>query len=131
GGGFVGLEFAQAMRRFGSQVTIVERNGRLLHREDEDVSQELTRVFVNEGVELVTGAQVKHVRGKSGAQVTLYLEGNGEALDVSGTHLLVATGRTPNTNGIGLEKAGVERTAGGFIQVNERLQTTAAGVYAV
>jgi pyruvate/2-oxoglutarate dehydrogenase complex dihydrolipoamide dehydrogenase (E3) component len=74
GGGYVGLEFAQAMRRFGSRITIVERNERLLHGEDEDVSEALTRIFIAEGIELVTNAHLKQVQGQSGEQVTLHLE---------------------------------------------------------
>jgi pyruvate/2-oxoglutarate dehydrogenase complex dihydrolipoamide dehydrogenase (E3) component len=131
GGGYVGLEFAQAMRRFGSRVTLVERNERLLHREDQDVSEALMRIFIAEGIELVTEAQLQEVQGRSGEQVTLHLQRNGSPMRVTGTHLLVATGRTPNTDGIGLEKAHVALTPKGFVQVNERLETTAAGVFAV
>jgi pyruvate/2-oxoglutarate dehydrogenase complex dihydrolipoamide dehydrogenase (E3) component len=128
GGGYVGLEFAQALRRFGSRVTIVERGERLLEREDPDVAETLRQIFAAEGIAILTGARVKNVEGRSGAQVTLQLEGG--AL-VAGTHLLVATGRTPNTDGIGLDRAGVALTARGFIQVDEHLQTSAEGVFAV
>ncbi|MCU1263397.1 MAG: FAD-dependent pyridine nucleotide-disulfide oxidoreductase [Bryobacterales bacterium] len=131
GGGYVGLEFAQAMRRFGSRVTVVERTARVLDREDKEVSEALMRIFIDEGIELVTEAQVKEVRGRSGEQVTLHLERDGRPADLTGTHLLVATGRTPNTDGIGLEKAGVALTPRGYVQVNERLETTGAGVFAV
>ncbi len=132
GGGYVGLEFAQAMRRFGSRVTIVERNLRLLHSEDKEVSEAVTRIFLEEGIEIMTEARLKEVRGRSGEQVALHLERDGEGpMQVTGTHLLVATGRTPNTEGIGLERADVALTSMGFVQVNERLETTAAGVFAV
>ena len=131
GGGYVGLEFAQAMRRFGSRVTIVERNKRLLYREDQDVSEALTRIFLSEGIEVTTEAQLTKVEGRSGEQVILHLRRPGGPVQITGTHLLVATGRTPNTSGIGLEKAGVALTPEGFVQVNERLETTAAGVFAV
>jgi pyruvate/2-oxoglutarate dehydrogenase complex dihydrolipoamide dehydrogenase (E3) component len=131
GGGYVGLEFAQAMRRLGSRVTIVERNPRLLHREDEDVSEALTKIFHAEGIELMLDVQLKEVRGHSGEQVVLHLERDRTPLQVAGTHLLVATGRTPNTEGLGLDKANVALTSKGFVQVNERLETTAAGVFAV
>lgn len=131
GGGYVGLEFAQAMRRFGSRVTIVERTGRVLGHEDEEVSEALVRIFMAEGIELVTDAHVKEVRGRSGEQVALRLERDGRPVDLTGTHLLAATGRTPNTDGIGLEKAGVALTPKGHVQVNERLETTGAGVFAV
>ncbi len=131
GGGYIGLEFAQAMRRLGSRVTIIERNPRLLHREDEDVTEALTRIFNAEGITLVFDAQLKEVRGHSGEQVVLDLERNSSLMDVTGTHLLVATGRTPNTDGLGLDKANVALTPKGFVQVNERLETTAEGVFAV
>jgi pyruvate/2-oxoglutarate dehydrogenase complex dihydrolipoamide dehydrogenase (E3) component len=130
GGGYVGLEFAQAMRRFGSNVTIVERNGRLAHREDEDISQELQTMFQDEGIGLVTNAHITRVEGKSGDRVKLYATRNGAEMSLEGTHLLVASGRTPNTDGIGLETAGVKTTERGFVKVNERLQTTAQDVWA-
>jgi pyruvate/2-oxoglutarate dehydrogenase complex dihydrolipoamide dehydrogenase (E3) component len=131
GGGYVGLEFAQAMRRFGSRVTIIERNERLLHREDKEVSEAVMRIFLAEGIELATEAQLKEVRGRSGERITLHLERDGAPTEVTGTHLLVATGRTPNTDGLGLEKADVAVTPKGFVLVNERLETTAANVFAV
>jgi pyruvate/2-oxoglutarate dehydrogenase complex dihydrolipoamide dehydrogenase (E3) component len=131
GGGFVGLEFAQAMRRFGSKVTIVARGERLLRREDDDVSAGLRDLFVDEGIDLMMNAQVKRVSGKSGESIRVLIEKNGAAKTLEGTHLLVALGRIPNTNGIGLELAGIELTDGGYIKTNERLQTTAPGVWAI
>ncbi|MCE5316493.1 MAG: FAD-dependent oxidoreductase [Parachlamydia sp.] len=125
GGGYVGLELAQAMRRFGSRVTIIERNERLAHREDLDVSEGLLELFQSEGIDVVTGANVQRVEGKSGQWVKLH------GTDLEGSHLLVATGRTPNTQGIGLDLAGVETMDRGFVKVNERLQTTAPDVWAV
>jgi len=131
GGGYVGLELAQAMRRFGSRVTIIEHNERLAHREDEDVSQALHELCGDEGIELVMSTQVTKVEGKSGQSVKLRMvQGRSERI-VEGTHLLAATGRTPNTEGIGLEQAGVEVTDRGYIKVNERLETTAPDVWAV
>ena len=131
GGGYIGLEFAQAMRRFGSRVTVIERNSRLVHREDEDVADGLRALFENEGVELVFGAQAKSVSGKSGEAVRIVVEQNGTEKILQGTHLLAATGRTPNTEDIGLELAGVELTERGYIKVNERLESTAPGVWAI
>jgi len=131
GGGYVGLELAQAMRRFGSRVTIIEHNKRLAHREDEDVSQSLHELCQDEGIELVMGTQVTRVEGKSGQSVKLRAVQGGAERILEATHLLAATGRTPNTEGIGLELAGVEVTDRGYIKVNERLETTALGVWAI
>jgi pyruvate/2-oxoglutarate dehydrogenase complex dihydrolipoamide dehydrogenase (E3) component len=130
GGGYVGLEFAQAMRRFGSRVTIIERNPRLIHREDKDVSDGMHELFKDEGIDVMTDANVTRVEGKSGQSVKLYINRKGSEVVIEGSDLLVAAGRTPNTKGIGLELAGVELTDRGIIKVNERLETTAPGVWA-
>jgi pyruvate/2-oxoglutarate dehydrogenase complex dihydrolipoamide dehydrogenase (E3) component len=131
GGGYIGLEFAPAMRRFGSKVTIIERNSRLAHREDEDVTAMLSDIFRAEGIEILTNATVTGVEGKSGDRVKLHVQRNGGKTALEGAHILVATGRTPNTQNIGLELAEVQTTEGGHVKVNERLQTTAPGVWAV
>ena len=131
GGGYIGLELAQAMRRFGSRVTIIERNARLAHREDQDVTDMLHNIFREEGIEVVTSARITSVEGKSGERVKLFAIRDGSEIILDGTHLLVASGRTPNTQGIGLELAGVETTERGHVKVNERLETTAPGVWAV
>jgi pyruvate/2-oxoglutarate dehydrogenase complex dihydrolipoamide dehydrogenase (E3) component len=130
GGGYIGLELAQAMRRFGSEVTIVERNDRLAHREDLDISAALAELCKDEGINVVTGAHITKVEGKSGEHVKLHGTCNGSELILEGSHLLVASGRKPNTENIGLELAGVETTGRGFIKVNERLQATVPGVWA-
>jgi pyruvate/2-oxoglutarate dehydrogenase complex dihydrolipoamide dehydrogenase (E3) component len=131
GGGYVGLEFAQAMRRFGSKVTVVDRNPHLLHREDDDVTDGLQRLFEDEGIELFLNSKVQHVSGTSGQSVSISLLQDGNESTLEGSHLLVAAGRIPNTKDIGLELAGVELTDRGYIKVNERLETTAEGVWAV
>jgi pyruvate/2-oxoglutarate dehydrogenase complex dihydrolipoamide dehydrogenase (E3) component len=131
GGGYVGLEFAQAMRRLGSRVTIMERNDRLLHREDADVSQAITQLFQDEGIVTVTNTSLGRVEGKSGQGVRLHGSRRGSEIIVEGSHLLVATGRLPNTEGTGLESAGIKTTKRGFIQVNDRLETTAPSVWAL
>src|SRR6476646_6963000 len=131
GGGYVGLELSQAMRRFGSKVSLIDRNDRLLHREDDDVTEALQQLFKDEGIDLVLNARIKSVSGKSGQSVKIVIERNGKQIHLEGSHLLVATGRAPNTGEIGLELAGVEITATGYIKVNERLQTTAPGVWAI
>jgi pyruvate/2-oxoglutarate dehydrogenase complex dihydrolipoamide dehydrogenase (E3) component len=131
GGGYIGLELSQAMRRFGSEVTVIERNERLVSQEDEDVTEGLRRLFEDEGIEVVLNARVKQVSGKSGESVRVTVEQGGVENMVEGSHLLVAMGRVPNTEGIGLELAGVEVTARGYVKVNERLETTAPGVWAI
>jgi pyruvate/2-oxoglutarate dehydrogenase complex dihydrolipoamide dehydrogenase (E3) component len=117
GSGYIALEFSQAMRRFGSKVTIVARSGRLLHREDEDISEALRDLFVDEGIDLVMNAQVKRISGRSGDSVRILIDKNGGAKTLEGTHLLVALGRVPNTTGIGLEQAGIEVIDRGCIRV--------------
>jgi pyruvate/2-oxoglutarate dehydrogenase complex dihydrolipoamide dehydrogenase (E3) component len=131
GGGYVGLEFAQAMRRFGSRVTLVERNARLAHREDQDVTEMLHELCRDEGIEVVTSTSVTRVEGKSGQSIKLHTVRAGSEIILEGTDLLVAAGRTPNTQGIGLELAGVGTTERGYVKVNERLQTTAPDVWAI
>src|SRR5881296_1572302 len=107
GGGYVGLELSQAMRRFGSNVSIIDRNNRVLHREDEDVSEGLRSLFEDEGIDVILNARVKSASGKSGRAVQVVIEQNGVENTLEGSHLLVAAGRTPNTADIGLEVAGV------------------------
>lgn len=131
GGGYVGVELAHAMRRFGSKVTILDRNQRLMSREDEDVCDGLRTLLQDEGIDIFLGARVKRVSGTSGNAVSIVIEQSGNEKTVKGSHILVATGRTPNTEGLGLELAGVELTDHGYLKVNERLQTTAPGVWAI
>jgi len=131
GGGYVGLELSQAMRRFGSKVSLIDRNDRLIHREDDDVTEALQQLFEDEGIDLVLNARIKSVSGKSGQSVKIVIERDGKQIHLEGSHLLVAAGRAPNTGGIGLELTGVETTATGYIKVNERLETTAPGVWAI
>jgi pyruvate/2-oxoglutarate dehydrogenase complex dihydrolipoamide dehydrogenase (E3) component len=131
GGGYIGVELSQAMRRFGGKVTVIDRNDRLMSREDGDVCEALRDLFEHEDIGIVLNTRIKRVSGKSGDSVTIVLDQNGIEKTMAGTHLLVATGRTPNTEGLGLELAGVELTDRGYIKVNERLQTTAPGVWAI
>jgi pyruvate/2-oxoglutarate dehydrogenase complex dihydrolipoamide dehydrogenase (E3) component len=131
GGGYVGLELAQAIRRLGSRVTVIERNGRLAHREDPDISEAIHDLCRDEGIEVVVSSTVTKVEGKSGAGVKLRLSRRGADIIIEGSELLVATGRTPNTNGIGLEIAGVQTTAQGHVKVNAKLETTAPDVWAI
>ena len=139
GGGYVGVEVSQAMRRFGSKVTVIDRNGRLMSKEDPDVCEALRSLLADEGIDILLNARIKQVTGKSGDSVSVVVEHNveqnGEQNGIEkvlrGSHVLVATGRNPNTEGLGLELAGVELTDRGYIKVNERLQTTAPGVWAI
>ncbi len=131
GGGYVGLELSQAMRRFGSKVTIIDRNDRLLHKEDDDVTEGLASLFNDEGIDTVLNARLTRISGTSGDSVTVVVEQNGREKTLTGTHLLVAGGRRPNTENIGLELAGIEVTDRGYIKANERLETTAPGVWAI
>jgi pyruvate/2-oxoglutarate dehydrogenase complex dihydrolipoamide dehydrogenase (E3) component len=131
GGGYIGLELSQAMRRFGSKVTVIDRNDRLMHREDDDVAEALQDLFENEGIDILLGATVKRISGKSGQSVRIVIEQRGAEKTLEGSHLLVAAGRSPNTDGIGLELAGIELTDRGYIKVNERLETTVPGVWAI
>ena len=131
GGGYIGLEFAQAMRRFGSQVTVIEQGAQLAEREDPDVGAALLDLFHDEGIEVFLGAHVSQVEGLSGKEVRVHAkDGQGERI-IEGTDLLVSVGRTPNTIGIGLEEAGVELDERGYIKVNDRLETTAPNVWAM
>src|SRR5438552_17604607 len=131
GGGYVGVEFSQAMRRFGSKVTTADRNARLMSKEDPDVCEALRSLLADEGIDILLNARIKQVSGKSGESVSVALEQNGIEKVLKGSHVLVATGRNPNTEGLGLELTGVELTGRGYIKVNERLQTTAPGVWAI
>ena len=131
GGGYIGLEFAQAMRRFGSRVSMLERNSSLLRREDDDVVRAMEALLKDDGINVILGAVVDEVQGLSGQKVNVMYRQEAAAKQLAGTHLLAATGRTPNTEGMGLELAGVELTDRGYIKVNDRLETTAEGVWAV
>jgi len=131
GGGYVGVEMSQAMRRFGSKVTMIDRNGRLMSKEDPDVCEALRSLLADEGIDILLNARIKRVSGKGGDSVSVVVEQNGIEKVLKGSHVLVATGRNPNTEGLGLELTGVELTDRGYIKVNERLQTTAPGVWAI
>jgi pyruvate/2-oxoglutarate dehydrogenase complex dihydrolipoamide dehydrogenase (E3) component len=131
GGGFVGLELAQAIRRFGACVTVVERNPSIAHREDPDVIEGLEELFHDEGIEIVANATLTSVEGTSGKSVTLHLTLPSSETTLQGSHLLVASGRTPNTQNMGLEVVGIKTTPAGHIQVNDRLETNAPGVWAM
>ena len=125
GGGYVGLELAQALRRFGSEVTVIERGRQLAVAEDPDIAQAILENFANEGIEVLLDTRVRQVEGLSGQKVRIAVENSHGEQTIEGTDLLVATGRTANTQGIGLERAEIKLDARGYIKVNERLETTA------
>jgi pyruvate/2-oxoglutarate dehydrogenase complex dihydrolipoamide dehydrogenase (E3) component len=131
GGGYVGLEFAQAYRRFGSRVTVVQREPQVLVSEDADVADELQRILAGEGIEILLGAEALDVEGRSGQGVRVRVRSAAGESRIEGSDLVVATGRTPNTRAIGLNQAGVQLDDRGYIRVDERLQTTAPGVWAI
>jgi pyruvate/2-oxoglutarate dehydrogenase complex dihydrolipoamide dehydrogenase (E3) component len=131
GGGYVGLELSQALGRLGIRVTLIERSSQLIANEDVDVSQAVLQLFRDEGIDVLLGTQVLTVNGLSGERVSLQLKTGNGTRTVEGTDLLVAVGRTPNTSGIGLDKAGIEITEKGHIRVNDRLETTAPNVWAM
>src|SRR5436853_6572817 len=122
GGGFAGLELAQAMRRFGSRVTVVERGPQLAGREDSDVAEEILRLFRDDGIEILLSTDLLEVEGLSGQGIKARVRNSQGERAVKGSDLLVAVGRVPNTQGLGLENTGVEVDERGYIRVNERLQ---------
>ncbi|HEY4165839.1 MAG TPA: FAD-dependent oxidoreductase [Reyranella sp.] len=132
GGGYVGVEMAQAYRRFGSRVTIVEPGPRIIGREDADVTEEIGEVFSGEGITILENAQPIRVDGGGGGtSLSVTVKTAAGERTIVGSHLLVATGRVPNTNDIGLDKADVAVNARGFLEVDEGLRTTAPGVWAI
>ena len=131
GGGYVGLELSQALRRLGSRVTLISRDSQLAANEDADVSQAILQLFQDEGIDVMLNTHVLGVSGISGEHVSLQLQTSEGPRTVEGSDILVALGRTPNTSGIGLEKAGIEVTENGHIRVNDRLETTASNVWAM
>jgi len=131
GGGYVGLELAQAYRRFGSRVTVIEHGPQLMGREDPDVADEVQRILSDEGIQVLVAAEILHVHGRSGEEISLVVRTTSGEQNIGGSDILVAAGRIPNTAGIGLKEAGVELDGRGYIRVNERLETSASEVWAI
>ncbi|MCK1710164.1 MULTISPECIES: FAD-dependent oxidoreductase [unclassified Bradyrhizobium] len=131
GGGYIGIEMAQAYRRLGSRVTIIEPGRQLMGREDADVVEEILGILTAEGIQVLLGAQPASVHGLSGDEIAVRLRMAADERKVEGRDLLVAVGRTANTGDIGLNIADVALDARGFVKVNERLETTAPGVWAI
>jgi pyruvate/2-oxoglutarate dehydrogenase complex dihydrolipoamide dehydrogenase (E3) component len=130
GGGYVGLEFGQMFRRFGSRVTIVQSGGQLLNREDPDIAEEVAKILQQDGVEVMLNANANRVSQSDGS-IRLEIQQQGHSTALAGSHLLVATGRTPNSDTLNLAAAGVQTDDRGFIKVNGRLETTSNGIYAL
>jgi pyruvate/2-oxoglutarate dehydrogenase complex dihydrolipoamide dehydrogenase (E3) component len=130
GGGYIGVEFAQMFRRFGSRVTLVQKGGQLLPREDPDMAEALAAILREDGVEIILDAEASKVAG-SGGEIRLTVRVDGREREVTGSRLLVATGRTPNTDALNLQASGVAMDDRGFLPVDERLETNVPGVYAL
>jgi pyruvate/2-oxoglutarate dehydrogenase complex dihydrolipoamide dehydrogenase (E3) component len=130
GGSYIGLEFAQMYRRFGSAVTVMEALPRVVAREDEDISSEIVRILVQEGIAVKLGAKALSVARKGNGIVIEIETSNGRA-QVEGSHLLMAIGRRPNTDDLGLDKAGIKLDTRGYIEVDDQLRTSASGIWAL
>ncbi|TAL78675.1 MAG: mercuric reductase [Beijerinckiaceae bacterium] len=131
GGGYTGIELAQTFRRFGSAVTVIEPGPQIMGREDDEFSEEMSRILREEGIDILLDAQPSTVSGQSGGSVSVTIRTPSGERQIEGSHLLVATGRIANTADIGLEKAGVSLDTRGFVQVDEHLKTTAPDVWAI
>ncbi|UCF64441.1 MAG: FAD-dependent oxidoreductase, partial [bacterium] len=131
GGGYIGLEFGQMFRRFGSQVTIIQRGSQLLSREDRDVAEEIATILQEDGIQVLLEADIKQVEQLNPSRIILKIHRYGKSEKVEGTHLLVAVGRRPATKYLGLENTGIDLDRRGNIKVNERLETSQEQVYAI
>jgi len=131
GGGYVGLEFGQMFRRFGARVTIVQRGPALLAREDPDVAESVARIMREDGIDVLLDADATGAASAPGGRVRLDVRVGGETRALEGSHLLVAAGRRPNTDGLGLAAAGIEADRRGYVKVDARLRTNVPGIYAI
>lgn len=131
GGGYIGLEFGQMFRRFGSKVTIIHRGKQLLSREDADIAEEVAKIFGNEGIDVILNADVTELKQSEDYNIILAYKSDQETITISGSHLLVATGRIPNSDSLNLDSAGIETSDHGYIIVNEKLETNVPGIYSL
>ncbi len=131
GGGYIGLEFGQMFRRFGSQVTVIQRGANLLAREDPDVAEEVANIMREDGLEVLLETKPVSVKQLSKGNIQLTVQTKTGERTLNGSHLLLAAGRIPNTDWLNLDAAGIQTDKRGFIQVNERLETTVPGIYAL
>jgi pyruvate/2-oxoglutarate dehydrogenase complex dihydrolipoamide dehydrogenase (E3) component len=130
GGSYIALEFGQMYRRFGSEITIIQRNPQLVPQEDPDIAQAIREILEDEGIRILTDADATRVEGRGG-EVVVSVTAGGATSEVAGSHLLLATGRRPNTDDLGLEAAGVETDAQGYIKVDGQLRTNVPGIWAM
>ena len=130
GGSYVGLEFAQVYRRFGSEVTVIEFGPRLISREDDDVSQAIAGFLKEEGIDVCVDSALVGVE-KQGNSIVANVKSSGRVSQIAGTHLLIATGRRPNTDDLGIDKAGIATDGRGYIQVDDQLRTNIPGIWAM
>jgi len=128
GGSYIGLEFGQMFRRFGSEVTVIERGPRLFSREDEDISKGIRDILVNEGIRVEVNSEVSQIKNLGKDDLEVHTKGSGM---FRGSHLLIASGREPNTDDLGLENTGIERDQRGFIEVDDQLRTSVPGIWAI
>jgi pyruvate/2-oxoglutarate dehydrogenase complex dihydrolipoamide dehydrogenase (E3) component len=131
GGGYVGVEFGQMFRRFGSRVTLIQRGKQLLSREDEDVAAEVARILEEDGIDIRLNSDVKSIEKKPDGKLKLTVKSETKEKGIQGSHLLVAVGRVPNTDDLNLEKAEIKTDPRGYIPVDERLETTVPGIFAI
>ncbi len=130
GGSYIGLEFGQMYRRFGSEVTIIHRNDRVIPREDEDVCDAIHEILEDEGIRILTDADATRIESRADG-IAVVVTAGGRATTVVGSHLLIATGRRPNTDDLGLDQAGVATDEHGYIKVDGALRTSAPGIFAM
>ncbi len=131
GGNYIGLEFGQMFRRFGSKVTLLEKGPRIVAREDEDISVELTHILEEEKIKILTGSQAVKFKKTGKENISAAINTDGKAHKIKCSHVLVAVGRAPNTDTLGLDKTGVKTDERGFIKVNNKLETNVKGIYAL
>jgi len=131
GGGYIGLEFGQMFRRFGSQVTVIQRGANLLAREDPDVAEEVANIMREDGLEILLETKPMSVKQRSQGNIELTVQTRTGERILNGSHLLMAAGRVPNTDWLNLDAAGIQTDKRGFLQVNERLETNVLGIYAL
>jgi len=131
GGGYIAIEFGQMFRRYGSEVTIIERGGQLLAREDADVAEEVLKILREDGIDVRLKSRVSRVETNGRGELQLTFSGDGGEARIQGSHLLIAAGRRPNLQHLNLGAAGVEMDGNGFVKVNDRLETNVPGIYAI